>query len=129
MWAGLLAYDWTALAVVPTGDDVEVQDVVDALQVATKQLGATIERVDGRGLEVTAAKHLIREIEPRAGRRAVIVVDSLLRSLSGVHLVQGADAILLVVRVGQLDKDALTSTIAMVGHERVVGSVTASVRE
>jgi hypothetical protein len=36
------------------------------------------------------------------------------------------NAVLLVVRVGFMDLDSLTSTVAMVGSDRIVGSVTAS---
>ena len=54
-----------------------------------------------------------------------MVVDSLMASLSGVHLVKDVDAVLLVVQVGSMDHDSMRSTLDIVGGERVVGSVTA----
>jgi hypothetical protein len=59
------------------------------------------------------------------GKRAVVLVDSLIQSLSGVHLVSGVDAVVLVVHVGALDFDALTSTVTLIGPDRILGSVTA----
>ena len=57
--------------------------------------------------------------------RAVVLVDSLIQSLAGVHLVQGVDAVVLAVHVGDMDLEALTSSVAIIGPDRILGSFTA----
>ncbi len=127
MWAALLRCDWNSLAVVPTDPAVSVKQVVAVLQSTIAESNLAIHFVDARGVNVADGKRLAGQLAANMGRgRAVIVVDSLIRSLSGVHLVQGVDAVLLVVRVAAMDLDALASTVEMVGPNRVLGSVTAS---
>lgn len=127
MWKALLACDWNSLAVIPTDQGVSVQAVVDTLQSVSSATGRPVKCLDARGVEIADGKRLAKELTAAlsTNTRAVVVVDSLIRSLSGVHLVQGVNAVLLVVRVGLMDLDALTSTVAIVGAERIVGSVTA----
>ena len=58
-----------------------------------------------------------------AGRRIVAFIDPIIESLSGVPLVRAADSVLLVVHVDSPDVESLSSTLSIVGVERVVGSV------
>lgn len=127
MWKALLACEWDSLAVIPTDQGVSVQAVVDTLQSISSRTGRPVKCLDARGVEIAGSKRLAKDLAATlsTNTRAVVVVDSLIRSLSGVHLVQGVNAVLLVVRVGLMDLDALTSTVAIVGAERIVGSVTA----
>jgi hypothetical protein len=127
MWRALLDCDWNSLAVVPTDDRVSVQEVVDALLETSGALDPPVVCIDARGVDIANGKRLVRKLAAAVSERsrAVVVVDSLIRSLSGVHLVQEVDAVLLVVKVGAMDLDSLTSTVAIVGSERIMGSVTA----
>ena len=127
MWKALLACDWDSLAVIPTDQGVSVQAVVDTLQSISSRTGRPVRCFDARGVEIADGKRLARELAAAlsTNTRAVVVVDSLIGSLSGVHLVRGVNAVLLVVRVGLMNLDALTSTVEIVGAERIVGSVTA----
>lgn len=129
MWSALLACDWKSLTLVPTDHGMAVQEVVDAFRSVTASAQPPILFVDGRGVDVAQGKRLAQDVEAAlAGpSRIVVVVDPLIHSLSGTHLVRCAQAVLLVVRVGAMDVDALTSTVSMVGPERIVGSVTAPV--
>jgi hypothetical protein len=129
MWGALLVYDWTSLVLVPTGRGMAVQQVVDAFQVVTAGIQPPIQFVDARGVDVAKGKLLAQDVEAAlsGASRVVAVVDPLIHSLSGAHLVRCAQAVLLIVRVGAMDLDALTSTVSMVGAERIVGSVTAPV--
>jgi hypothetical protein len=131
MWKALLACDWNSLAVIPTDDRVSVQEVVDALQATSGEADPPVRCIDARGVDIADGKRLVRDLATAvAGNtRAVVVVDSLIRSLSGVHLVEEVDAVLLVVRVGAMDLDSLVSTVAIVGAERIMGSVTAPVAD
>ena len=127
MWKSLLACDWNSLAVVPTDYGVSVQAVVDALRSTSASSNPPVRLIDARGLDVAEGKNLARDLAVARSERArvVVIVDPLIRSLSGVHPVQEVGSVLLVVRVGAMDIDALTSTVAIIGTERIVGSVTA----
>jgi len=129
MWKALLALDWDSLAVIPTDNGVSVQQVVDALTATSGASKPPVRCMDARGVDVAEAKRLARDLATSlsGGSRVVVVVDPLIHSLSGVHLVHGVNAVLLVVWVGAMDLDSLTSTVAIVGGERILGSVTAPV--
>jgi hypothetical protein len=130
MWNGLLSSSWTALAVVPTDGEVSADLVVDSMREAIAGAHAPVRCFDARGLDPAAAKTMAHEVASgRArGNRSVLVVDPLTKSLSGVHLVTEADAVLLVVRVGAMDLESLKSTVNIVGAERIIGSVAALVK-
>jgi hypothetical protein len=129
MWKALLAGGWTSLAIVPTDHHISVQAVVDSLHRTTGGSSPPVRCIDSRGTDVSEGKAMTRDLERAVAEksRVVVVVDALVRSLSGMHLVHEVNAILLVVRVGSMDLDSLTSTVAMVGAERIFGSVTAPV--
>ena len=57
------------------------------------------------------------------GARVVAVVDSVMISLAGIPLIRAAQEILLVARVGEGDPEGLTSTIGIVGSDRIIGTV------
>lgn len=57
------------------------------------------------------------------GSRVVVVVDSVMRSLSGIPIIRASQEVLLVVRVGHGDPDGLNSTIGIVGADRIMGTV------
>ena len=58
-----------------------------------------------------------------SGRRVIAFIDPITQSLAGVPLVRAADAVLLVVQVESPDVESLSSTLSIVGIDRVVGSV------
>jgi hypothetical protein len=128
MWTALLACDWSSLAVVPTDHTVLLKQVVAVLHSRLGDSDPPISVIDARGVNVAEGKQLTGKLASAiSGRgRVVVVVDPLTSSLSGVHLVESVTAVLLVVRIGAMDLDSLTSTVAIVGPDRIVGSVTAS---
>jgi hypothetical protein len=130
MWSALLEGGWNSLALVPTDHSVSVDLAVDALRAAIQkagEAGAALHVIDARGVDVVEGKRRVADLRAilSEGKRAVVLVDSLIQSLSGVHLVSGVDAVVLVVHVGALDFDALTSTVTLIGPDRILGSVTA----
>jgi hypothetical protein len=131
MWTALLACDWDSLAVIPTDRGVSVQQVMAALLESAVGSDPPVRCIDARGVDVAEAKRLEGDLAAALSERsrAVVVVDPLILSLSGVHLVQAVNAVLLVVQVGAMDLDSLTSTVAIVGAERILGSVAAPLEE
>lgn len=131
MWVALLEGGWDSLAVVPSDHEVSVDTVVDALREALRRAGSErIQVIDARDADVAAARRLASDLSSALSRgdRAVVVVDSVMRSLSGMHLIQAVNALLLVIRLGAMDVDALSSTVTLVGPERILGAVAAPLR-
>jgi hypothetical protein len=126
MWRGLLATGWHSLAVVPTDKTVSCQVVADALASVASSSEGTVHRIDARGADIAAARQRVGEVQSLrdSEQKTVVFVDSLMESLSGVHLVREVDAVLLVVRVGSIDVESLTSSVSMIGPDKIVGSVT-----
>ena len=126
MWGALLEQGWSSIAIVPTGASVSVQISVDALHAALRAAPEAIKIVDVRGADAQEGKKRLRDLGAAVadGSRAVVLVDSLIESLAGVHLVQAVDAVLLAVHVGDMDLEFLTSSVAIIGSERVLGSFT-----
>ncbi len=130
MWGALLRSPWTSLAVVPTDQGIATQPVVAALKATVETGSFRLRGVDARDADVQEGKRLASQMSSwkADGERVAVVVDALTHSLTGVHLVEHVGAVLLVVMVGGLNVDALTSTVAIVGADRIVGSVTAPSR-
>jgi hypothetical protein len=127
MWTSLLDGTWNSLALVPTDHPASVQSVVDALVSAAELAKAPVRLIDARGVDVAEGMRLVQDLVSAvsAGSRAVVVVDSIIRSLSGVHLVKVVDAIVLVVQVGAINVESATSTVDVIGSGRILGSVAA----
>ena len=127
MWAALLELGWSSIALVPTGASVSVQSSVEALRTALKGVREPPVVIDARGADVPEGKKRLGELHTAlsSGTRAVVLVDSLIQSLAGVHLVHGVDAVVLAVHVGEMDLESLTSSVAIIGPERILGSFTA----
>jgi len=130
MWTALLDGGWDSLALVPTDRSVSAQVAVDALHCAVEragEAGLALGVIDARGVDVSEGTRRVTDLRAMLsqGKRAVVVVDSLIHSLSGVHLVSNVDAVVLVVHVGAIDFESLTSTVAMIGADRILGTVTA----
>lgn len=126
MWESILGSPWSSLAVLPTDHGTPVDLVASAFDAVARRHSANAPRIiDAQGATVPQGENLSRELESNvmAGERAVVIVDSVMRSLAGIPLLRSVDAILLVVRVGVSDLDAIASTLAIVGGDRVIGSV------
>ena len=126
MWESILAAGWNSLAVVPTDHGTPIELVTNALEaVAARQPKGAFRLIDAQGATVSHGTHLTSEFESavREGVRVVVIVDSLMRSLAGIPLLRQAEVVLLVVRVGSSDPEGLTSTLGIVGPDRIIGSV------
>jgi hypothetical protein len=126
MWVSLMRGSWSSIAVVPTDPGTSVKPVIDALVEAARQhdLGKfTI--IDATGASVADRMRLADDLANvvAAGTRAIVAVDSLMTSLGGAHLVKDADVVLLVVHMSSSSFHSVQSTIEMIGHGRIVGSV------
>lgn len=126
MWISLMRGSWSSIAVVPTAPDTSAKPVTDALlEVARHHDLGKFTIIDAAGASVADRMRLADDLANvvAGGTRAVVAVDSLLESLAGVHLVKDTDAVLLVVQIGSSSFHSMQSTIEIIGHGRIVGSV------
>jgi hypothetical protein len=126
LWSALLTTGWRCLVVIPVGPSTGVDSVLGALRsVLPPDASPPLEILDGRGASMGEGNRLAGQVVEgaSAGRRIVAFIDPIIESLSGVPLVRAADSVLLVVHVDSPDVESLSSTLSIVGAERVVGSV------
>ncbi len=126
MWRSLLRGGWSSLAVVPTDPGTSARPVTAALaEIAKRDDVGALRIIDAHGATVANGERLAQEFTAAvaSGTRAVAAVDSLIQNLGGVPLVRDAEAALLVVRLGISDFDSVQSTIEIVGHRRILGTV------
>jgi hypothetical protein len=126
LWQALLLTGWRCLVVIPANPSTSADSVVGALRAVLPSGGLpAVEVVDGRGASMGDGDRLAGRVADSngAGRRVIAFIDPITQSLAGVPLVRTADAVLLVVQVDSPDVESLSSTLSIVGIERVVGSV------
>ena len=117
---------WRCLVVIPANPSTSADTVLGALRsVLPPQASSAPEVLDGRGASMGDGDRLASQVADRnaSGIRVIAFIDPITQSLAGVPLVRAADAVLLVVQVESPDVESLSSTLSIVGIERVVGSV------
>lgn len=127
MWLSLVRGSWSSLVVVPTDPEISARVVTGALaEVAAHHDVGPLRIIDALGASPATGDQLAQQMSSAVagGARAVVAVDSLIRSLGGVSLVRDAEAALLVVRLGTANFEHVQSTIDIVGRERILGAVT-----
>jgi hypothetical protein len=120
---------WQCLVVIPAGPSTSVDSVLDALELVLGPDGSdTTEILDGRSASMGDGDLLARQVvdDESTGRRVVAFIDPITQSLAGVPLVRAADSVLLIVQIDSSDVESLSSTLSIVGADRVVGAVAVS---
>ena len=126
MWESLLHAGWRSLVVVPADHGTPVEVVTNALHAVSRRPGGeALKVVDASSATVAQGEGLAMQLKTLVdgGARVVAIVDSVMLSLAGIPLIRSAEEVLLVVRVGDGDPDGMTSTIGIVGPERIIGTV------
>ena len=129
LWRALMTTSWQCLVVIPAGPSTSVDSVLDALQLVLAPDGSdTTEILDGRSASMGDGDLLARQVVDggSTGRRVVAFIDPITQSLAGVPLVRAADSVLLIVQIDSSDVESLSSTLSIVGADRVVGAVAVS---
>ena len=128
LWEALLHTSWRCLVVIPANPSTQVDSVLGALQAVLPAPAAATsspEVLDGRGASMQDGDRLAKRIVEgdHSQRRVVAFIDPITQSLAGVPLVRAADSVLLVIQIDSPDVDSLSSTLSIVGADRVVGAV------
>ena len=129
MWLSLIRGDWSSLVVIPASAGASAKAVTAALgEIAGIEDVERFKIVDAVGASVAEGARLANDLAAAvaSGTRAVAAVDPLVQSLSGVPLIMGADAALLVVELGVTDFDSVRSAIDIIGRHRILGTVALS---
>ena len=113
------------LALLGVDPGVDAHGLALELSEVAAQLGAGVEVLDARGVQLSgAAPQLAAVREARAhGRCAVVVLDPVLQNQTGLPLAHACEAVLLAVGLGDTRFAELQGTLELVGRERVLGSV------
>jgi hypothetical protein len=122
----LLLTGWRCLVVIPANPSTSSESVLAALRsILPPGASTTLEVLDGRGASMGDGERLAAQVPERnaTGRRVIAFIDPITQSMAGVPMVRAADAVLLVVQVESPDVESLSSTLSIVGIDRVVGSV------
>jgi hypothetical protein len=126
LWRALLTTSWRCLVVVPADPSTSVDSVLGALRSVLSAEGSQpIDLLDGRGASMGDGGRLAQQVLEGGsmGRRVIAFIDPITQSLAGVPLVRAADSVLLIVQIDSPDVESLSSTLSIVGADRVVGAV------
>ena len=126
MWRGLLSSAWRSISIVPSDPGASVREVLAALTAASSASGIRVQLLDVRGVAPEGSREASAQLAAASpARRVVLLADPAARNPAGAELIRASDGILLVVRVGTLDLESLTSALGPLGADRILGSVAA----
>jgi hypothetical protein len=127
LWFAVTRQPWSSLVVMDTAQDGGARQVAQALcQVGTLYRGAAVKLMDVQGADLSRAVPSITEMTSHVleGGLVVVVTDPVVHNATGVPVAMAADAVLLVVTLGETEQAAVQRTLELVGRERIVGVVT-----
>ena len=119
--------NWNSLAVVPAAPQVSVGPIASALvEVSHLVRGRQARLLSAEGLEMAGVSKVIVEMihQVDEGGLAVVTVDSVISTQSGVPVALAADAALLVVHLGLTRVEDAKRTVEMIGEAKFIGAVT-----
>lgn len=119
--------NWNSLAVIPAAPQVSVGGIAAALvEVSHLVRGRQAKLFSAEGLEMAGVSRIIVDMMRQVdeGGLAVVTVDSVLSTQSGVPVTLAADAALLVVHLGATAIDDARRTVELIGEGKFIGAVT-----
>ncbi len=126
LWFASTRQSWSALALVPTEPGTSLSFVATALADVGKVHGLRrVHLLNAEGLELAQARAFVESLREIAGRGevAVFATDAPLANHVTIAVTRAVDAVLLGVPIGDGAFAVAKRTVAMVGRERVIGSV------
>ena len=126
LWFATLRTEWRSLVVVPAHAGASAFPVARALAaVGTVHTGETVELVEGGAISLEESRGIVEQMRAKlaGGGRAVVAIDPLVSSLSGLPVALAADAVLVCVTLGVADLASARRTIELLGEGRILGAV------
>lgn len=119
--------EWHSLVVVPASPGLSAEKVVNALvEVSTLVRGQPAKAFSTEGLEVSAVSRVIVDVMQHLGNQglAIVAVDSVIATQTGIPVILAADAALLVVELGVTTTADAKRTVEIVGEKKFIGAIT-----
>jgi hypothetical protein len=126
LWLSVEKTEWRSLAVVGAGGQVDTLGIAEVFaQLAWRYRGQPSTVCDLRDLSMRLVDYQVQEIRSQveSGMRLVIALRSIFENPTSAAIAQHTDATVLCIALGETDFRGAEETIAMIGRERVVGSI------
>lgn len=128
LWFSLTREPWTTLALVPAQRGGSTLAAVQALAAAGRAYQEDpIFVLDASRVAPTEVGTLLHAFEDRAGggARMLVATSSPLERAAGIPIARGADAAVLLVRLGHASIADARATIDAIGPSHFIGAITA----
>ncbi len=119
--------DWHSLVVVPASPGLSAEKVTAAMvEVSTLVRGQPAKAFSTEGLEVNAVSRVIVDVMQHLGNQglAIVSVDSVIGTQTGIPVILAADAALLLVELGVTSTADAKRTVEIVGEKKFLGAIT-----
>ena len=128
LWFTLQAQNWRSLAVVATENGADAVSVAAALAAIGTRDGQTpVQVLSAVGLSFADLPRLVAQMpgSPTASAAPLTLVacDALQRNPAMIPIVQQASGVVLIVRLGQTALASVRATVAQVGRERILATI------
>jgi hypothetical protein len=126
LWLGMERREWRSLAVLSASKGLETVKLAELLaQLAWRYRGQPSSVYDLRDLTMRLVDYEAREMQSHldSGTRLVVSLRSIFENPTAALIAKQADAVLIVIALGETNFRAAEETIAAVGRERVLGSI------
>jgi len=131
LWLGVERREWRSLAVLGASASVETIQLSELLaQLAWRYRGQASGVFDLRDLGMRLVDYHVREMQAKveSGIRLVVSLRSVFENPTAASIAKQTDAVLLCIVLGRTSFKSAEETIAVVGHDRMVGSIVLSRR-
>jgi hypothetical protein len=126
LWFATQHRAWSSLALVPVQPYTSAKFIGEALvEIGALHRGVNVKLIDAESASVASSSRLVLAMSNQvsSGGLAIAVLDSVVQNQAGIPLALTADAILLVVDLGEAESAAARRTLELIGRDRVMGAV------
>jgi hypothetical protein len=126
LWFATRRWEWSSLAVVPASRGLSTLPVAQALTwVGAYHLPQPVELVNAIDIPLEQAGRLAARLKSATPLNNILItaMDSVFDNQAGIPVMLAADAVLLVIALGQSDFSSARQTVELLG-QKAIGCVT-----
>jgi hypothetical protein len=125
-WFGLAHHPWTSVALVPANPGIALLTIANAIAAVGNSYADPVAVLTAQHVTPASARSLLVELARRnaSGDRSIVATAWPLRDAGVIPIARAVDACVLIVRLGETTLREARETIACIGSERFLGSVT-----
>ena len=127
LWFTLQAQSWRSLAVVSTADGADAVRVATALaQVGMRDGQTPVQVLSAVGLSFADLPQIVTQMPGSAAGAApltLVACDAPPRNPAMIPIVQQTSGVVLIVRLGDTALASVRATVAQVGRERILATI------